>query len=96
MAYKAFGQIIELRIQNKNEAINQLYTRMFEIQSILINTGIDKDFFKSDESRYEYKITKEKRKKNEENIKTIVIACCITVCKTLCAVRKRLMWLDGK
>ncbi len=53
MAYKAFGQIIELRRQNKNEAINQLYTRMFEIQSILINARIDKDFFKPDESRYE-------------------------------------------
>lgn len=38
IAYKALGQIIELRRQNKNEAINQLYTRMFDIQSLLINS----------------------------------------------------------
>lgn len=53
IACKALGQIIELRRQNKNEAINQLYTRMFEIQSLLINAKIDKDFFKPDESKYE-------------------------------------------
>lgn len=36
IASKALGQIEEMKTQNKNEAINQLYTRMFEIQKLMI------------------------------------------------------------
>ena len=52
IGWRALGQIKELQIQNKNEAINQLYTRMFEIQSLLISQNCHDDFFKNDKRRY--------------------------------------------
>ena len=36
IASKALGQIEEMKTQNKNDAVDQLYTRMFEIQKIMI------------------------------------------------------------
>lgn len=45
-------QVRELQIQNKNEAINQLYTRMFEIQNLLISQNCYKDFFRNDKTKY--------------------------------------------
>lgn len=52
IGWRALGQIKELQIQNKNEAINQLYTRMFEIQSLLISQKCHDDFFKNEQSDY--------------------------------------------
>lgn len=52
IGYKALKQIKELQIQNRNEAINQLYTRMFEIQSLLISQKCYDDFFKNEQSDY--------------------------------------------
>lgn len=53
IGWRALGQIKELQIQNKNEAINQLYTRMFEIQSLLILQNCHDDFFKNKQSDYD-------------------------------------------
>ncbi len=53
IGWRALGQIKELQIQNKNEAINQLYTRMFEIQSLLISQNCHDDFFKNEQSDYD-------------------------------------------
>ena len=36
IASKALGQIEEMKTQNKNDAVDQLYTRMFEIQKLMI------------------------------------------------------------
>lgn len=36
IAYKALGQIKEMKTQSKNDAVDQLYTRMFEIQKMMV------------------------------------------------------------